>query len=348
MLAFAWLGVPPRAPQIKDLTMNLQSDARRSSVIALLSLLGVSATVSANPQTATIAGARANMDVLPARSFQSKAFPYRHQVTVALPASYAVQPDRAYPVLWVLDSPLIMRSVVGLLDVMVLGNLAPEMIVVGVGSPPEEGLAGVGRRIMEFSPPGKGYAPPGLAGERWSALAPIPEFPHEADAFLSLLVDEIRPQLAAEYRCSGEHTLFGHSAGGMFAAYALFTRPDAFQKMIIGSPYLEGVAGAVFASEAKYGATHDDLKVRLFLGVGEREAEEYFLVISGTLESTTRLSRILTARHYPSLDLDTRIFAGKDHYTVLPDLVISGIGYLWRDEIARLPSSWPVRDGRAK
>ena len=239
-----------------------------------------------------------------------------------------------------------MRSVVGLLDVLVLGNLAPEMIVVGVGSPSEEGMAGVGRRVMDFSPPGKGYAPPGLAGERWSELAPIPDFPHKADAFLGLLVDEIRPKLAAEFRFSGEHALFGHSAGGMFAAYSLFTRPDAFQKMIIGSPYLEGVGGAVFDTEARYASNHDDLKVRIFLGAGEKEAQEYFVAISGILESTARLSRTLTARHYPSLDLETRIFAGKDHYTVVPDLIISGIGNLWRDEIARLPSSWPAREAR--
>ena len=328
--------------------MNPLSNLRFSLITALLSIVGTSATALANPQIATVPGARANMDILAPRNFQSEAFSYKHQVTVALPASYAAQPERTYPVLWVLDSPLIMRSVVGLLDVMVLGNLAPEMIVVGVGSPPEEGLAGVGRRVMDFSPPGKGYAPPGLPGERWTALAPIPDFPHKAEAFLSMLVDEIRPKLAKEYRFSGEHALFGHSAGGMFAAYSLFTRPDAFQKMIIGSPYLEGVSGAVFTTEAKYAAKHDDLKVKVFLGVGEKEAEEYFVAISGILESTARLSRTLIARHYPSLDLSTRIFAGRDHYTVLPDVIISGIGYLWRDEIAKLPSSWPVRETMTK
>lgn len=328
--------------------MSILLNLRLLSGIALLGIVGISAPALANPQTATIPGARANMDVLPARSFRSEAFPYEHQVTVALPASYTAQPRRTYPVLWVPDAPLIMRSVVGLLDVLVLGNLAPEMIVIGVGSPPEEGLAGVGRRMMDFSPPGKGYAPPGLAGERWSALAPIPEFPHQADDFLGLLVDEIRPKLAAEYRFSGEHALFGHSAGGMFAAYSLFKRPDAFQKMIIGSPYLEGVSGAVFATEAMYAAKHDDLKAKVFLGVGEREVDEYFVAISGNLESTARLSRTLIARHYPSLDLSTRIFAGKDHYTVLPDVIISGISHLWRDEITRLPSSWPVREPLAK
>jgi len=333
-----------RIPFRKDITMNRVQKACLLPFIALLSIIGYSASALSNPQIATIPGARANMNVLPPRSVQSEGFSYQHEVTVALPASYAVQPERAYPVLWVLDAPLIMRSVVGLLDVLVLGNLAPEMIVVGVGSPPAEGLAGVGRRVMDFSPPGKGYAPPGLAGERWSALAPIPDFPHQAEAFLRLLVDELRPQLAAEFRFTGEHALLGHSAGGMFAAYSLFTRPGAFQKMIIGSPYLDGVDGAVFATEARYAATHDDLEATVFLGVGEKEAEEYFVAISGNLESTARLSRTLTTRHYPALDLNTRIFAGKDHYTVLPDVIISGIGYLWRDEIATLPSSWPVRE----
>lgn len=106
------------------------------SFIALLSFVGISTSAFADPQIATIPGARANMSVLAPRSFQSKAFSYKHQVTVALPASYAAEPERAYPVLWVLDSPLIMRSVVGLLDVLVLGNLAPEMIVVCVGTDP--------------------------------------------------------------------------------------------------------------------------------------------------------------------------------------------------------------------
>ena len=45
------------------------------------------------------------------------------------------------------------------------------------------------------------------------------------------------------------------------------------------------------------------------------------------------------ARHYPS---------GKDHYTVLPDVILGGVQFLWREEISRLPSSWPVREDGAK
>ena len=73
--------------------------SRHSSIIAVLIVVGISASAVANPQIAAIPRARANMNVLPPRGVQSDAFPYAHQVTFALPASYAAQPERAYPVL---------------------------------------------------------------------------------------------------------------------------------------------------------------------------------------------------------------------------------------------------------
>jgi predicted alpha/beta superfamily hydrolase len=195
---------------------------------------------------------------------------------------------------------------------------------------------------MDFSPPGPDYFPPGEPGAAWQALAPLPEFPHQADDFLAFLVDDVRPQLAAKYRFSGEHALYGHSAGGMFAAYALFKRPGAFDKMIIGSPYLQGVRGAAFTAEADYAKRAKDLDVQLFLGAGDREVDEYFLAISGIVSSMTRFSETLRMRRYPSLKLETRIYSGEDHYTAVPRIVGEGIRFLWAEQTAGLPSSWPV------
>lgn len=297
----------------------------------------------ADPQLAMIPGARANMRMLEPMAVRGSQFSYDHEVTVVLPASYDAAADRSYPVLWVLDSPLMLRSVVGVLDTLVVGNLAPEMIVIGVGSRSEEGLAGIGRRVMDFSPPGPDYFPPEPAGAAWQALAPLPEFPHKADDFLAFLVDELRPQIAANYRVSGENALFGHSAGGMFAAYALFKRPGAFDKMIIGSPYLNGVRGAVFDAEAAYAAGHDDLDAAIFIAVGDREPDEYFVAISGIVSSAARFSETLQLRGYPSLTLTSRVYSGEDHYTVVPRVISEGIRHLWAEDAARLPSSWPQR-----
>ncbi len=311
---------------------------------ACFALLSLARPAAANPQLAAIPGARANMDLLAPEAFQSRKFDYAHELTIALPASYAAQPDRKYPVLWVLDGPLMTRSVVGILDTLVIGNHAPEMIVVGIGSPARDGLAGVGRRIVEFSPPGKGYAPGGLAGQTWAKVAPIPDFPHRADDFLALLVDELRPQLASRYRFSGEHALYGHSAGGMLAAYSLFKRPGAFHKMILGSPYLAGVEGAVAKAEAAYAARHRELPVQLFIGAGDAEVDEWFLAASNIVSGTASFAETLHLRGYKGAQVTTRIYSGEDHYTVVPRVVGEGIRHLWREEAKKLGSSWPTRN----
>lgn len=305
--------------------------------------VGCAVPVSANPQLAHIQGARSNMDLLPPVEFRSGKFAYAHELTIALPASYYAQPKRRYPVLWVLDGPLMTRSVIGTLDTLVIGNHAPEMIVIGVGSPAKDGLAGVGRRIVEYSPPGMGYAPSGLAGEAWTGVAPIPEFPHRADDFLAVLIDELRPQFAAKYRFSGEHALYGHSAGGMLGAYSLFKRPGAFQKMILGSPYLAGVDGAVFKSEEAYARKHRRLNVDIFIGAGGGEVDEWFLAASGIISSTAAFAERLHLRHYEGNTVTTRIYSGEDHYTVVPRVIGEGIRHLWREEAKALGSSWPAR-----
>ena len=305
--------------------------------------LGFATPVSANPQLAHIEGARSNMDLLPPVKFRSTKFDYAHELTIALPASYYAQPKRQYPVLWVLDGPLMTRSVIGLMDILVIGNHAPEMIVIGVGSPAGDGLAGVGRRIIEYSPPGKGYAPPGLAGEAWSSVAPIPEFRHRADDFLAMLIDELRPQLAARYRFSGEHALFGHSAGAMLGAYSLFQRPGAFQKMILGSPYLAGVDGAVFKAEEAYARKNRNLHVDIFIGAGGGEVDEWFLAASGIVSSTATFAERLHLRRYEGNTVATRFYSGEDHYSVVPRVILEGIRHLWREDAEKLGSSWPAR-----
>lgn len=310
----------------------------RVSVFACL-LLGPHA--AANPQLAFVEGARVNMEMQAPFSARGAAMPYDHEITVFLPASYHSLKEKTYPVLWVLDAPMMLRTVAGVQDTLVLGNMAPEMIIVGIGSRSEDGLAGVGRRVMDFSPPGPDYFPRGLRGEAWEELAPLPEYPHLADEFLGFLVDELRPQLAAKYRFSGEHALFGHSAGGLFSAYSLFRRPGSFDKMIIGSPYLEGVRGAVFEAEGNYAAQHSDLDAALFIGVGADETDEYFLAASGIVSSAASFSETLRLRRYPSLHLDTRIYSGEDHYTVVPRLISDGIRHLWAADRKDLPSSWP-------
>src|SRR4249919_3804512 len=86
-------------------------------------------------------GARYTMSIEPAISKRTAAFDWDYEVQVALPASYSVTPDRHYPVLWLTDGPLLINLAVGLVNALVVGGLAPEMIIVSVGCASESGVA---------------------------------------------------------------------------------------------------------------------------------------------------------------------------------------------------------------
>jgi predicted alpha/beta superfamily hydrolase len=321
------------------------------SVLSALAAFAMSMSfldAAANPQLALTPGARANMEVLETRHLQSTAFDYAHAVTIALPATYRVLPEQRYPVLWVLDDPLMTRTAISTVDMLVAGNMIPEMIVIGVGSPSEEGLAGIGRRIVEFSPPGQGFAGPGLKRMAFRSVAPLPEYPHRAEDFLTFLGDELRPALAAEFRFSDDHILHGHSLGGLFAGYTLFSRPDLFNRMIIGSPALSNVDDAVFKLEEEFAQSNHSLEIELFVGAGGEEGNEWFLNAGGILTSTARFVETMTLRDYEGIKIKSRFYSGENHYTVVPRIMSDALRHFYSSDAELIGSTWPQKQAPKK
>jgi predicted alpha/beta superfamily hydrolase len=282
-------------------------------------------------------GARYTMSIEPPVAVRAAAFGWDYEVQVALPASYGVRPDKHYPVLWLTDGPMIFPLAVGLLNGMVIGGLAPEMIIVGVGC---AGEAGVGewsrRRTIDFMPPGDTSYFEGPGGDFIRSLGAMAE-PQRADDLLAFLVDDLRPSLARSYRMDDDHGLLGHSGGGMFASWALFARPGAFRRYIIGSPSSNAADRAAFQLEAAYAAANTDLKADVFIGAGEREIGQPLMAAWGIVSSAVLLAETLVLRRYPSLKVTTRIFPGKDHYNALADILSEGVHAVWADRPDRSP-----------
>ncbi|MFV3074956.1 alpha/beta hydrolase [Niveispirillum fermenti] len=280
-------------------------------------------------------GARCAMSIEPAIAMPAAAFGWDYEVQVALPASYHAMPDKHYPVLWVTDGPFLLHLTVGLLNTLVIGGLAPEMIVVGIGCSADAGVAEFGRRrAIDFAPPGRNILFDGPGGDYFRKLG-VPEDGQQqkADDLLAFLVDEVRPDLARTYRMSADHGLLGHSGGGMFANYALFARPGAFGRYIIGSPSSNAVDRSAFRLETDYAAAHADLKAHVFFGAGEREIGQISLAAWGIVSAPVLMAETLLLRQYPSLKLTTRIFPGKDHSSVIADIIGEGIRAVWADAL---------------
>lgn len=281
-------------------------------------------------------GARCTMSIEPAVTMRAPAFDWDHEIQVALPASYGAAPDKHYPVLWLTDGPFLLPLAVGLLNTLVLGGLAPEMIVVGVGCPSEAGAAEFGRRrATDFTPPGPNMLFDGPGGDYFRRLG-VPEKdgpPQQAGDFLAFLVDQVRPALVQRYRMRDDHGLLGHSGGGMFASYALFARPGTFRRYIIGSPSSNATARAAFRLEADYAAANKDLAADVFFGAGELEIGKISLAAWGIVSAPVLMAETLLLRQYPSLKVTTRIFTGKDHSSVIADVIAEGIRAVWADDV---------------
>jgi predicted alpha/beta superfamily hydrolase len=279
-------------------------------------------------------GARYTMSIEPAIAMRTAAFDWDYEVQVALPASYGVTPGKRYPVLWLTDGPLMFYLAVGLVNALVMGGLAPELIIVGIGCASEEGLAEYGRRrIIDLTPPGKSMFYDGPGGDFMRKMGAALDSPQQADDLLNFLVDEVRPALAKTYRMDDDHGLMGHSGGGMFTNYALFARPGAFRRYIIGSPSSNAVDKTAFRLEAAHAAASNDLKADIFFGAGEQEIGQLFMAAWGIVSAPVLMAETLLLRQYPSLKVTTRIFPGKDHFTVLADVISEGVHAVWTDRV---------------
>ncbi|MEO8452562.1 MAG: alpha/beta hydrolase-fold protein [Gemmatimonadota bacterium] len=276
---------------------------------------------------------RYTMEVRGPERMHSSGFDWDFETEVALPASYGDTSDRAYPVLWLTDGPLVFNLAVGIQNLLATGGLAPELIIVGVGCSSAAGLAEYSRRrVIELTPPGNQLFYDGPGGDYFKKLAPEYSTPQRADAFLAFLVDEARPALAKQYRMIEDHGLFGHSGGGMFANYALFARPGTFRRYIIGSPSSNAVDRAAFKLEAAHAAAHRDLQADVFFGAGEAEIGEMMLAAWGIVSAPVLMAETLLLRQYPSLKITTRIFSAKNHFTAVPDILLEGIQAVWGND----------------
>jgi predicted alpha/beta superfamily hydrolase len=164
----------------------------------------------------------------PARGLQIAGWGHEHEVRVWLPPSYE-HSDRRFSTLWVTDNAL--EIAVAALNGCSIGD-APELIVVAIGGPTgTSSLEFQRRRTYDFLPEHHRLSPEGRTHLATAGAV------GGAAGFRDHLIDEPRPQLAAEYRMDpDDNGLAGHSAAGEFGLFTLFTRPEGFRKYLIGSP----------------------------------------------------------------------------------------------------------------
>jgi len=211
-----------------------------------------------------------------------------YELYIRLPDEYEKYPKAKYPVLYLLDAQWDFKMMDSIYGSLKYDGFIPEVIIVGItyaGDKPDYETL----RAKDFTPvytgnvPGSGDAP----------------------KFLAFLKDKVIPFVETNYQARPtERVLMGHSYGGLFTLYALFTEPSLFSGYVSGSPVTVYDTDFSFKQEEAFFEQHKELPTRLYIFVGEKESLLY---------PVTRFVNVLKSRDYKGLELETRVIEGERH-----------------------------------
>lgn len=232
-----------------------------------------------------------------------------YEVFVSLPASYEVNPQRRYPVLYVTDADYafpIIRQVARRVNLD--GPRLEEFILVGLSY--SRGDSGVVSRNRDYTPTPNGprSASSNLHGQ--------------GAAYQTYLKNEVLPFIDNRFRADpARRVLLGHSYGALLGAQILFTDPSMFQAYVLGSPSFWFDKRHIMTMEAAYARSHTDLPANVFMYVGDWEVpgpNPRNTSGANLVRDMQTMETTLKSHHYPNLRVQSLVLTDEDHLTVAP------------------------------
>ncbi|MNV33485.1 Ferri-bacillibactin esterase BesA [compost metagenome] len=238
-----------------------------------------------------------------------------YQVFVALPASYADNPDKRYPVLYVSDAdyafPLVWQMARRL---NIEGRKIDDFILVGLSYAKGEG--GMQSRRRDYTPTVNG-----------PSSSPADAVHGGAADYITYLETQALPFVAQRYRSDESRRIFlGHSYGALLGTQLLLERPQLFSAYILGSPsywFDKQVMERRLAAAGKAA----EVPVRAYMYVGEYESVQHGGDADMVIDAQ-RMSGLLRARGGEALQLKLDVLNDEDHLSVAPRGFMHGLKYV--------------------
>ncbi len=223
------------------------------------------------------------------KTLHSDSLGEKREFLVHLPESYLHEPNRRYPVVYVLDGSSEDIHTAASAALMSRIGVIPELLVVGIPN-----ISGEGRQ--------RDYTPPGMRQDIDKSDSPE----GKADRFLVFLKAELIPHIESTYRTTGPRMLAGNSRGGLFVVYSLIAEPTLFAARFAHSPALWRDGDALVLQLEKFLASRPDLDRFLYLSLGGEENEKMTKAFKRTVA-------VLEAQAPPSLKWHADFTPGANH-----------------------------------
>ena len=157
-------------------------------------------------------------------SIRATAFEGERRITVRLPNGYAAQPEKRFPVMYVIDGgpEQDFPHIAGISQSRDMNYSFERFILIGIET--------VNRRI-ELSPPVR----EGALKEYQGSLGATPGGSNNFRAFIA---GDVKPWVEAHFRANGQDGVIGESLAGLFIVESLLMQPELFDDWIAISPSL--------------------------------------------------------------------------------------------------------------
>lgn len=234
-------------------------------------------------------------------------------------------PDAGWPSLTMTDGNAVIGTAVDAMRAQAaypLGTNIAWGALIAVGYPTAEAYDPFRRSWDLGPPPGRSYPPfwPDTPEVRTGGGAEMARF----------VLEDVRDFLAGQTRLDpARQGLFGHSFGGLFALWLLFTRPDAFTHWIAASPSITWEDGFLLSHLDRFDPGGRPLAIHL--SAGEWEGDRLAPFQEGAEDAAQRLADKVRLRtraaaeemaealaRLPGLTVRYETYAGENHMSVLP------------------------------
>ncbi|MBD1382817.1 alpha/beta hydrolase [Metabacillus arenae] len=225
-------------------------------------------------------------------------------------------PPSGYPVIYLLDGNSIFGTVV---EAVRIQSRRPEKtgvvpaVVVGIGYPTEVPFSS--ERFYDYTM--------AQADESLPLKPDGTAWPEQGGAreFLAFIEEELKPKIHRTYKTDpNKQTIFGHSLGGLFVLYTLFSNHASFQTYIAGSPSIHWNERSILEKEKTFinRLERDEIHANLLIGIGELEKEHKIFKIG---EHAKKMSERLSTYKNQGLNVKFIQFEEEGHTSVLPPLI---------------------------
>jgi predicted alpha/beta superfamily hydrolase len=222
---------------------------------------------------------------------------------ISLPQHYN-DTSKTYPVIYLVDSQWDFSLVTAIYGDQYYDGFMPAAMIVGItwgGENPNYDK----RRAFDLTPTMNGQ--PSQFGN--------------AEKFLSFIKKEAIPFVESKYRAKkNERVLVGHSFGGLFTLYALFTEPDLFNRYVAGSPAWAWNNASLYKYAEKFSNVKLSHPVGLYTMMGEYEDVSGFEKLAATIRGY----------HIEGLDVEAQVIKGSGHAGTKPEGFNRGLQYAFK------------------